>query len=75
MALAGDDHVVIAIIAHLAGPLRGARRHRAGDRQMVALTFLAAKAATHAPHLDAHVMQAQPQRLGHLVLDFAGVLG
>ena len=75
MALAGDDHVVIAVIAHLAGPSRQARGHRTGHRQRVALAFLAAKAATHAPGFDAHPVKGHGQCLGHLVLDLAGMLG
>ena len=53
MPLAGDDHIVIAVIAHLAGPSRRPRGDGAGHGQRVPLTFLAAEAAAHAPRLDA----------------------
>ena len=52
MPLAGDDHVVITVIAHLAGPSRRPRGDGAGHGQRVPLTFLAAEAAAHAPRLD-----------------------
>jgi len=74
MPLAGDGHVVVAVIAHLGG-LAGARRHHgAGDGQVVALAFLAAEAAAHAPRLDPHAMHRQAQGMGDLVLDLARML-
>ena len=75
MALAGDDHVIVAVIAHLAGPPRGAGRQRTGHGQRIALAFLAAKAAAHAAHLDAHRAHRQMQGMGDLVLHFGRVLG
>ena len=75
MALAGDGHVIVAVIAHLTGFAGEARGHGAGDGQRVALTFLAAKTTPHPPGLDAHRMHRQANGLGHLMLDFGGVLG
>jgi hypothetical protein len=75
VALAGDDHVVVAVVAHLRGPPRERRDHRAGAGERVALAFLAAEAAAHAPHLDADGVHRKTQRLGHLVLDLGRVLG
>ena len=75
MPFASNGHVVVAVVAHLAGPGGGLRHHRTGDGQRVSLAFLAAKPPAHAPHFHPHVMQRQPQRMGHLVLDLAGVLG
>ena len=74
VALAGDHHVVVAIIAHLARPPGGARRQRTGDRQRVALAFLAAKPAAHAAHLDPHRVHRQAKRLRHLVLNLGRML-
>ena len=75
MPLAGDHHVIVAVIAHLAGPPRGARRHGAGNGQSVALRFLAAKAAAHPARLHPHRRHRQMQRMGHLVLNLGRMLG
>ena len=74
MPLAGDHHVVVAVVAHLAGPPGRQRRHGAGNRQMIALTFLAAKAPAHPPHLDPDIVKGQPQSMGDLVLDLRRML-
>ena len=75
MALAGDHHVIVAVIAHLAGPPRGPGGQRAGHGQRIALAFLAAKAAAHPAHLDAHRTHRQMQGMGHLVLHLGRMLG
>ena len=75
MAFAGDDHVVVAVIAHLAGLACQARSNGAGNRQRIPLAFLAAKTAAHAPGLHPHGMHRQTNRLGHLVLYLGRVLG
>ena len=75
VALAGDDHIIIAVIAHFAGLARQARGHGAGHGQGVALTFLAAKTTPHAAGFDAHTMHRHANGLGHFVLNFGGVLG
>ncbi|MPL80129.1 hypothetical protein SDC9_26022 [bioreactor metagenome] len=74
VALAGDDHVIVAVVAHLACPPGQPRRHRAGNGKVIALALLAAEAAAHAPHLDPHVVHVQAERLGHLVLHLGRVL-
>ena len=75
VALSGDHHVVVAVIAHLAGPARGAGGDGAGDGKGVALAFLAAKAPAHPPHLDPDRIHRQVQGMGDLVLDFRRMLG
>ena len=75
MPLAGDHHVIVAVIAHLAGPPGQGCRHRTGHGQRIALAFLAAEAPAHAPHFDPDAMHGKAQGLGHLVLDFGRVLG
>ena len=73
--LAGDRHVVVAVIAHLAG-LAGQRcGHGTGDGERVALALLAAETAAHAPGFDPDRVEGKRQRLGHLVLDFGRMLG
>jgi hypothetical protein len=73
--LAGDDHVIVPVIAHLAGPPGVAGHHGAGDGQSVPLALLAAKAAAHSPHFDPHRMHGNVERMGDLVLDLGRVLG
>ncbi len=75
VALAGDDHVVVAVVAHLDGAARAGGHQRAGNGERVALAFLAAEAAAHAPRFHPHGMHGHPQRMGDLVLDFRRVLG
>ena len=75
MPLAGDHHVIVAVIAHLAGAPRGMGGHGAGDGQSVALRFLAAKAAAHPARLHPHRRHRQMQRMGHLVLNLSRMLG
>ncbi len=75
VALAGDRHVVVAVIAHLGGPPQKPRHQRAGYGQRVALAFLAAEAAAHAPAFHPHRVHRQANGLGHLVLDLCRMLG
>ena len=75
MALAGDDHIIIAVIAHFAGLAGQTRGNRTGAGQSIALTFLAAKAPAHATGFDADGMHGFANGLGDLVLNFSGVLG
>ena len=75
MAFAGDHHVVVAIIAHLAGAACFLRDQGAGDGQCVALAFLTAEPAAHPADFNAHGMHRQAKGIGHLVLDFRRVLG
>ena len=75
MALAGDHHVVVAVVAHLCGSSGEAGDDGAGAGEGVALAFLAAEAAAHAADLDTHGVHRHAERLGHLVLDLGGVLG
>ena len=61
VALAGRDHVVVAVGPDLdrAAELLGGDRGERGE--LVALRLLAAEAAAHAPHLDGHrVATARP---------------
>ena len=73
--LAGDRHVVVAVIAHLGGAARQGRHHRAGAGERIALAFLAAKAAAHPAGLDADRVHRLADGLGNLVLDLGRVLG
>jgi hypothetical protein len=75
MPLAGDDHVVVAVVAHFARAVQAMGRHGAGHGQPVALAFLATKATTHPPHLDPNGGHGQVQRMGDLMLDLGRVLG
>ena len=75
MALAGDHHIVIAVIAHFAGLTGLTRRNGTANRQRVALAFLAAKTTTHAAHFTADRIHRHAQSISDLVLDFGGVLG
>ena len=62
MAFSGDNEVIISVIAHLAGSSGEAGRHGTGHGQRIALAFLAAKAAAHAPDLHTHRMLGNIQR-------------
>jgi len=75
MALARDHHIIIAVIAHLAGSPRQRTSYRTCDGQCVALAFLAAKPAAHAPDLATDRVHRHAKRLGHFVLNFCRVLG
>ena len=71
---AGDDHVVVSVITHLAGSPRRPGSDSAGHSQRIALRLLAAKAAAHAPHFNPHGVHRHTQRLGNLMLNFRRVL-
>ncbi len=73
--LAGDQEIVVAVIAHLAGPPGDLCCDRTGHGQVVALALLAAEPAAHAPRLHPHRMHRHAERVGHLVLDLGRVLG
>ena len=75
MPFSGDDHIIVAVIAHFARPPGGAGSHRTGDGQSVALTFLAAKAAAHPAHFDPDGRHRHMQGMGHFVLNFRRMLG
>ncbi len=75
VTLAGDDHIVIAVIAHFARLACSARRHRTTHSQCIALAFFAAKTAAHAPDFDPNCIHRHAQGMGHLMLYFGWVLG
>ncbi len=75
VALAGDDHVVVAVRPQLHRPLQLAGRQRRDDGEQVGLGFLAAEPAAHAPDLDRDGMRADAEHLRHHVLHLARVLG
>ena len=75
VALAGDDHVLVAVVAELGGATGLARDQGGGGGRQVAVAFLAAEGAAHAPDFHRHRMVGQAQHLGHRVLDLAGMLG
>ena len=52
MPLAGDDHIIVTVIAHFASLAGQPCRNRAAHGQRVALAFLAAKATAHAAGLN-----------------------
>ncbi len=75
VALAGDDHVVIARQAQLRRPpgLRGDKRRHAGDLRR--LTLLAAEGTADAPHLDGHCGVGQVQKMRDAMLHLGRMLG
>jgi hypothetical protein len=74
VALAGHGHVFDPWQAHL-GRLAGqARDHRAQARRAGGLGFLAAETATHAAHVDDHLVHRHVEHFGHQFLHFGGVL-
>ena len=75
VAFAGDHHVVVAVIAHLAVLAGVSGRDGTGDGERIALAFLAAEPAAHAPGFDAHGMHGFADGVGDLVLDLGRVLG
>jgi hypothetical protein len=74
VAFAGDQKVVIAVQAHLhrAAGVQGGQGGPHG--QVAALRFFATKATAHAAAFHPHLMQGQPQCMGHPVLNFTRVL-
>ena len=75
MALAGKHEIIITVIDRFRRPASQMRRQRRRDRRQTALTFLAAKAATHTAGFDGHGMIAHAENVGDLVLDLAWMLG
>ncbi len=74
VTLAGDHHVIVAIITHPAGPAGQPGRDRTGACQRVSLTFLSAESSTHPAHFHPNGMHRDTKRLGNLVLDFRRML-
>ena len=74
MAFASNHHIVIAIIAHLAGASGMSCSDGAGNGQCVALAFLSPKRTAHPPHFNADILHLKTQSIGNLMLYFAGVL-
>ena len=74
MPLAGQHEIIITVIDCLGWPAGDMRRQRRQDGRKIALTFLAAEGAAHAPCLDGHGMVRQAEAVGHLVLDLGRVL-
>ncbi len=75
VALAGHLHVFKTLQAHLGGLAGQPCNHGAQAGRARRLGFLAAKATTHAPHVDHDAVHRHAQYLGHQLLDFRGVLG
>ena len=75
MAFACHDHIVVTVIAHLAGASCARGCDGAGHGERVALTFLAAKTPAHAPGLYPYGMHRGAKRLCHLMLNLGRVLG
>jgi hypothetical protein len=75
MALAGHQHVVVAVKPQLGRTAGGVGRQRRDDRDMRGLALLAAEGPAHPAHLDRHGIVGKPQSLGHDLLHLAGVLG
>ena len=75
MPLAGDDHVIIAVITHLAGLAGQPGGNGTSDGQRVALGFLAAKPTPHPAHFGPDRVHRQANGLGDFVLNFSGILG
>ena len=74
MALAGEDEVVVAVEAHLAGPAGDARGERRERRPLRRLAFLAAEAAAHAADLAGDIGIRQAEHARDDVLDLGRVL-
>ena len=75
VALAGDQHVGVAIQAQLHRPLCFARQHGRGRGDQRGLAFLAAEAAAHAPALHDDRVRGHAKRVRDDVLHFARMLG
>ncbi len=74
MPFARDDHIIIAVIAHLGRTVQTHRNHGTSDCQRIALTFLAPKTTAHTAGFNAHGVHGNAQGLGHFMLDFSRVL-
>ena len=75
MALAGHDHVVVAVEPDLGRFARDMGGKRGKRRPLRRLGFLAAKAAAHAAAFAHHRGIGDSQHFGHAMLDLARVLG
>ena len=75
VALAGDDHVVVAVGAALGGAAGLLGDDGADAGEQVALGLLAAEGAAHAADLDRDRVRGHVQHLGDHVLDLGRVLG
>ena len=75
VALAGDDHVVVAVGAQLGGAAGLLRDEGRRGGEQVRLGFLAAEGSAHAPDFDGDGVGGDVQHVGYDVLDLAGVLG
>ena len=74
VALAGDDHVVVAIGPGLRRPAALRGHQRGGGGEQVSLGLLAAEGAAHAAHLDGHGVRRHAQHLRDHALNLAGML-
>ncbi len=74
VALAGRDHVVVAVRPDLDRPVELLGGDRGDRGKLVALRFLAAEAAAHAPHMHRDGVRCHAERMGDHVLDLARVL-
>ena len=75
MPFAGDDHVIVPVIAHFTGLAGQPRGDGAGAGQRVALAFLAAETAPHTAGFHPNHMHRHAQGFGHFMLNFRWVLG
>ena len=74
VALAGDQHVVVAVGAQLHGAAKLLREQRGDAGEESRLAFLAAEAAAHPPAIDDDVVGVDVERMRDLMLDLAGML-
>ena len=75
VALAGEDEIVVAVEADLAGAAGDAGGERGERRPLGRLAFLASEPAAHAAHLAGDVGIGQPEHAGDHVLHLRRVLG
>ena len=75
VALAGGDHVVVAVGPELDRPAGAPCRQRGDGGEDVALGFLAAEPAAHAADLAGDGVARHIQHMRHRMLDLAGMLG
>ncbi len=72
---AGHDHVGVAVQPQLHRPARMPCCDRRQRGDLAGLALLAAEAAAHAPARHDHILGVDAQRLRHLQLDLARMLG
>ena len=75
VALAGNDEIVVPVIAHGTGPTGLSGGNGAGDCERIALAFLAAEPASHAAHFAAYGIHRNAESVSNLVLDLRRMLG